>query len=174
MYLFAICNSKSESFREQLGCDKNATFKPAGVMYISTNVSPQKTNRDISDDELQKKISEKFTREGLILDDDEIILALNENVNKNYLIGTQRTEPTKKVPTPTEAFKGNALTSEEAFYDIEDEITEVLTAIAAEMRSGNASITPLQKEKPCEYCGMKQFCRVNSATFDSDDEETDD
>ena len=71
----------------------------------------------------------------------------------------------------TPHLKGKALTSPEGFEEIEADITAVLTEIAAEMRSGNASISPLTKEKPCDYCQMKQFCRVDTSLFKSEEED---
>ena len=169
MYLFAICNSKD--FISAVGCSSDTELKPAGVAYISTNVSPQKSNRSISENELIKKISESFTREGLLLDDEEVLLAMNKDLNKNYLMGAARPKPTKSNPDPNQPLKGNALTSAEAFGDIEKEITDVLTSISAEIRNGNASITPMEKENPCQYCGMKQFCRIDPSYRSSCDED---
>ena len=172
MYLFAICNSNSDSFKESLGCSPDDKLKPAGVMYISTSVSPQKTSRNISDDELIKLVTESFTREGLLLDDEDVILATNKNLNKNYLMGIERPSPTKKNPDITPALKGKALTSAEKFNEISANIVSILTEIAAEIRVGNASITPMIKEEPCKYCQMKQFCRIDSSKFSFDDDES--
>ncbi len=172
MYLFAICNSESEISKERFGLTENDKLKPAGVMYISTNVSPQKTSRNISEDELIKLVAESFTREGLLLDDEDVVYAVNQDLNKNYIIGVERPKPSKKKPDEIPPLKGSALTSAEKFDEIKDGIVETLTEIAAEMRRGNASITPMIKEDPCKYCQMKQFCRIDSSAFSFEDDDS--
>lgn len=165
LYLFAICNSDSKIFKEKVGASDSDKLKPAGITYISTNVSPQKTSRDISEQELIKLVSDKFTREGLIAHDEEIICALNKNVDKKYLAGVERSSSNdKKKDAPL--FKGKALTTSERFSEIEKQITDTLTDIIGELRGGNASVAPMLDQKPCEYCKMKQFCRVELSDVD--------
>jgi ATP-dependent helicase/DNAse subunit B len=115
-------------------------------------------------------VSDKFTREGLIANDEEIICALNKNVDKKYLAGVERSSSNdKKKDAPL--FKGKALTSAERFQEIEQQITDTLTDIIGELRGGNASVAPMLDQKPCEYCKMKQFCRVEISDIERIEED---
>ena len=175
IYLFAICNSNSEKLRKKINAESAVEFKPAGITYISTNVSPKKTSRNISEEEIIDMVSKKFTREGLILNDEEILTALNKDIDKRYLAGIERvTSKSKKDTAP--AFTGNALTTTERFDEIKKQITDTLTDIIGELASGNASISPMLDQKPCKYCKMKQFCRVELSDVQriEDDDNSDD
>lgn len=163
LYLFAICNTSSESFKKELGCNDTDELKPASVMYISTLVSPVDASSNATEAEIFSLASEKITREGLILDDKEIIKAINQHESPKYIANIKIDKDG--------AYKGKALISSESFAELEALINQTIADISEEMKSGNASAQPLKvgNTVPCDYCKMKQFCRINIEKKGSDD-----
>ena len=163
LYLFAICNTSSARFKKEIGCADGDTIKPASIMYISTLVSPVDASGGASQDEIFSLASEKITREGLVLNDEEIIKALNQNKTPKYLADIKADK--------TGANKGKALASPEDFAALEALINQTISDIAEEMKNGNASAEPLKvgNTLPCEYCKMKQFCRIDAVKKPSDE-----
>lgn len=166
LYLFAICNTNSSSFKEELGCNNGDTLKPASVMYVSTLVSPTNTSISSSQTEIMATASEQIIRDGLILNDPEIIKALNQNNSSKYLANIKLAS--------TGEYKGKALVTYDDFAAIEDFINQTLSDISKELRGGNASAEPLKVGNtfPCDYCKMKQFCRINKEKSSDDANES--
>ena len=167
LYLFAICNTSSERFKKEVGCNEGDMLKPASIMYISTLVSPVDASGEASQDEIFSLASEKITREGLVLDDEEIIKAINQNEAPKYIADIK--------PDKSGGYKGKALTSPEDFAALEILINKTISDIAEEMKCGNASAIPLKvgQTSPCDYCKMKQFCRINAEKKQSEDDSDD-
>lgn len=165
LYLFAICNTSSEHFKKEVGCNDGDMLKPASIMYISTLVSPVDASGEASQAEIFGLASEKITREGLVLDDEEIIKAINQNENSKYLADIKLDK--------SGAYKGKALTSPEDFAALEALINQTISDIAEKMKCGNASAEPLKvgQTSPCDYCKMKQFCRINADRKHDDESE---
>ena len=160
LYLFALCNSKSKVLEEQLDYKDGDCLKPAGVMYISTLVSPVDASVGTPQSIIMEKAAENIEREGLVLNDEDILKAINEKLEPKYLANVTTDKHGN--------LKGKALTSAEDFEAIEVLINNTIIDIATEMKSGNASIAPLNEKNssPCTYCKMKQFCRVNIENTD--------
>ena len=153
LYLFTICNTKSEKFKEKLGCQEGDEIKPASAMYVSTALPSINTDYGTDSKRIFEIAESKLPRSGIVLDDGEIL-------NKLHRSGKVR---------------GGTPISADDFKALEKQINETLLSIAEEIKGGNADIIPLKdgRKYPCEYCNMKQFCRVNvtKAEMDTSGEE---
>jgi ATP-dependent helicase/DNAse subunit B len=118
-----------------------------------------------------KKASESFKRSGLLLDDVDVLHAMNDEYSSQFLAGITKVRVTGKgkkkkgaeeLPPPPPSFKGEALTTLEQFNSIRCELEKTLSDIARNMRAGIADADPLiHKDKSvCEWCEMKAICRV--------------
>lgn len=165
LYLFSICNTNSKSFKDSVGCGEDDKLTPASVMYISTNIPTVDASGGLSKEEIFSLASSKISRNGLVLNDGEVLTALSHSLNPKY---TLNTKPDK------DGYKGNSLTTPEGFDMLETLITKTISDIAEEMKGGNASAAPLKKATPCKYCKMKQFCRIDkeNAPCEEDGEST--
>lgn len=155
LYLFAICNTKSEKFRKELGCNEDGFIKPAGIIYVSTALGTINADLNATHEEIIEKAKLNIPRAGLVTDNEEILKELCYDLNAKYLPDVSQLKDG--------TIKGKSLTSEEDFAALENSITETLIKISESLRGGNADISPLKlgEKYPCEYCKMKQFCRVD-------------
>ena len=155
LYLFAVCDSDSSIIKRASGVPENTPLLPAGAVYLSTATSDIETIPSEQVDSVLEKASGKITRSGILLDKEDILLAMSASKNKDVLAGG-----------------GKALTDEESFPRLRDELYRTIENISREMKSGNASATPVAHDDrvPCQYCKVKQFCRAASAVGISDQE----
>ena len=154
LYLFAVCHSKSAVLREKLGVPSDATLTPAGALYMSTAFSAIKLDRQTEELDVLRLAGGEMKRSGILLDQDEVINAVSRNHQKNLLAGISVKDGTKK---------GEALISEQALGELEEQLKDTIRNIALEMKSGSAlACDPGAKDAPCAYCKMRMICRVNA------------
>ena len=154
LYLFTLCRSKSESFRSAIGCENDEQTLPAGVIYLSANIPLVETDDYADEQEVVRSATERLERSGLLLNDEEVLLAMNQELDSDFLAGIK-----KRAKDGT--LTGSALTSAEEFTDIYSRLEKVIIKISEELRSGKANASPLKygKTDPCEYCQAKPICR---------------
>ncbi|MBR3966208.1 MAG: PD-(D/E)XK nuclease family protein [Clostridia bacterium] len=147
LYLFSICYSPENNAR--LGC--HGKLKEAGVVYLTSKVSGVTEKSGTSVDTIKKDAEEKLTRSGIILADDKVEKAINEDIK--YVMSGYGGNKRKK--------KEVCFKTEEEFSEIRNTAEKALTTAFTELRGGNATIEPKKYEGkfPCEYCDMKAVCR---------------
>ena len=150
LYLFTLQKNKNQAFYNSIGSDSP---EAAGVVYLSSNI-PQLETEDYEDaKDVFAKAQKKLSRSGLLIDDIDILRAMNDDLSPDYLSGIKQ----KADGTLT----GRALTSAERFETIKKEIDDTLHDISEKIVSGQADANPLKynKKDPCEFCAMKPICR---------------
>lgn len=167
LYLFAVCDSRSDYFRSLLGCEKNDVLTPAGAIYLSMAVPNFTKKPSDSDETVLKVASDKLTRSGLLLNDCDALRAMSGSLDPKMLAGI-------KPSIRDGSFVGKALTSAETFEALRAELADIIRRIATEMRSGNADACPNDHGgvPACRYCAMKPFCRVDKLKTNRKTEET--
>ena len=150
LYLFTLTNNKNKKFKERIGTD---SAEPAGVVYLSSNAPMLELSDYQNTDSVFKSAQKKLNRSGLLIYDEEILKAMNEDISPDFLAGV------KKKADGT--FSGKALATPELFLRLEEDIDRVIRKIAGEMLSGSADADPLiyNKRCPCDFCAMKPVCR---------------
>ena len=151
LYLFTLCRSESVEFKKALGISPNASPLPAGVIYFSAEI-PAVEAEDFADiDQTYSLAEKKIVRSGLLLDNDEILLAMNDNLDTDFL-------PLKKLRNGS--ISRDSLISAKGFDDIYNELEKTITEMGNKLISGNADADPIEYgDSPCEYCSAKPICR---------------
>ncbi len=150
LYLKAVCDTKNEKFREDIGVAKDGKLIPAGVIYVKTDLS------DISiptpDEALAyAAFHKKQTRKGMLLDDQKSIDAMNKGyIPVRY---TKDNEPDKRTAKNLYTLDG--------WSELSRRVEDSVLRICRDMESGNISSAPKKsaKRSPCEYCQYKPICR---------------
>ena len=147
IYLFSICGDTENKAR--LGC--RGDLKEAGVVYLSSKISGITKNSGVSELDIQNDAEENLTRSGIVLSDERVEKAINEDVK--YVMSGYGGKKRKK--------KEVCFKTEEEFSAIKDTVERTLTSVFSELRGGNASIEPKKHDGkfPCDYCDMKAVCR---------------
>ena len=153
IYLFTLCRNRSKEFKRSIGLDDQAQAIPAGVMYLSSNISLIDVDDYIDADEVMKRASAGVERTGVILNEQDILLAMNRELDANFLAGVKKNKDG--------ALKGDALASADTFADIYERLEKVIEKFAGALYSGNADARPQKHGKsiPCTYCEARPICR---------------
>ena len=125
---------------------------PAGVLYVPARDESIRADADMSDSELEKKRSESLRRSGLILNDPEVIAAMEHSDEPRYI-------PVKLKKSGEGC---DALVSAERFGTLAKHIERTLRGMAAELRAGSIAADPYyadQQKNACMHCDYFDACR---------------
>ncbi len=153
IYLFTLCRNGSERFKRSLGLEKGQDALPAGVVYISTAIPTLEAEGYSDKESVLAEAEDKLKRSGLLLNDEDVLRAMNHQLDARFLAGIKRNKEA--------ALEGKALTQAEDFSDIFEKLSHTVKRIAGELRSGKADASPLiyKMQSPCDYCKSKPICR---------------
>ena len=142
LYLKAIADTKKPEFLERVGVGEGGRIIPAGVIYVKTKVSDS-TVRFYDDNEAASAAKQLQERDGMLLDAEESISAMNPDFIPPEV---KRREPLRY--------------TEEGWQQIEQTLIEVTRSVADGMCSGNITATPATKGgRNCKWCPYKAICR---------------
>lgn len=133
---------------------------PAGVLYFNLIDPIVKSNRRLTDDEIEEEIRKNFKMNGLILADVKAVRLMDRDLNKGA---------SKVVPAYIDASgnlspsRSNAITKQQ-FENLQKHIHKIIKEISEEIMQGNIDIKPYYKNKktPCEYCEFKPICNFKN------------
>ncbi len=152
LYLKALLESENESFRSSLGVGKSGRLIPAGVIYVKTSVGDVRV--DTPDDAAaEQAVKEAQHREGMLLDDEEIISAMSLKYTPLY---------SAKTPDKIPDSKRKYLYNEEGWEQIMQTVEGSVARVSDGIRSGEMPATPKWQKggkSSCEYCEFKPICR---------------
>lgn len=153
LYLFTLCRSNSAEFKRAIGAEDGETL-PAGVVYLSANISIIDAEGYLDADEILARASAKLDRSGMLLCEENILQAMNSELDSRFLAGIKKN-------SKNELYGGSAATTAEGFAQTYGKLESVIRKIATELRSGVADATPLRHNGslPCEYCEARPICR---------------
>lgn len=155
IYLFTLWKNSSPAFARQLGAGEGGAVLPAGLLYYTASL-PEPIFKNYTKDEAQVKqaVLSELTRRGILLDDEEILRAMDSTFSGRYV-------PAKKSTSDSTVFM-----SREELAGLYGDVQQVIKSIAAELCSGEASAIPTPNtdgQLPCTYCPMKPVCRTDTA-----------
>lgn len=143
LYLSAIERGAGERYGDDL--------TPAGVLYMPA-VSPSVSADGTADEkEVRKKILEKYTMKGLILDDESVLTAMEHDGRGVYI-------PVKFNGEKITAGAGSLATIEE-LGAIFRRIDVLVSQMAMALYDGNVDAAPLLGDyDACKYCRYRSVC----------------
>ena len=130
-------------------------IRPAGVLYSPARVSVIRADSELSDEELALLRKGDTRRSGLVLDDAEVLEAMEPGEDKRFI-------PIrfKKGGEYTAQTQGNVATLER-FGALGRHIDETLENLAAELRSGSVAADPWfqsAQDNACVFCDYREAC----------------
>lgn len=151
LYLYTICRNASGEFKKEISA-LGDDIEPSGIIYLSSSFSEINSIDYQSNDEIEEMVEKKLLRSGILLDDENVLCAMNHSLNSDFLPGIKKTSTGK--------ISGRTLASRQKFDEIYNELEAVILKLATELNNGNISARPLKiKNSPCEYCPSKPICR---------------
>ena len=147
LYLFTL-EDRGEQYYGQ-------PVEGAGVLYLPARDAVIRGSRTMSDEAWRKQLDKELTRSGLVLDDPEVLAAMETPGEKGY-----RFLPLK-VSKTTGAISGEALASAERLGKLGGHIQATLRDICREIAEGNISADPFWRgpeKNACRYCDYAAAC----------------
>ena len=153
LYLKALVESENKRFRESLGVGEGGRLIPAGVIYVKTSVRDVRVDRP--DDQMaEEAVKGAQHREGMILDDPDVISAMTLKYTPVY---------SKRTPDKIPDNKRDHLYTEEGWGEIMNTVEGAVLKVAEGIRSGVMDAIPKEEKgkSPCDFCDFKPVCRNN-------------
>ncbi len=151
LYLKALVESDNEEFRRSIGAEEGGRLIPAGVIYVKTSVRDVRVSSP--DDSLASlAVKDAQGREGMLLDDPEVISAMTLKYTPLY---------SRRTPDKIPESKRKLLYSEEGWGEIMSTVEDSVTRVAEGIRGGVMDAEPKVNKNisPCDYCPYKPICR---------------
>lgn len=148
LYLFTLKDRGEEYFRRQA--------VPAGVLYLPARDAVIAGSRGMSEEERQQAVDKELQRRGLVLDDPEVLAAMEDMED-----GRARFLPVR-ISAKTGAVTGDVLVSAEQLGRLERHVRQVLEEIGGEFARGVIDADPFWKgpeRNACQWCDYAQACQ---------------
>ena len=146
LYLFALDRAGERLYGVETA--------PAGVLYIPAREVLLSEEHDLTDEELEKKRLEKLRRSGLVLDEPEVLAAMEEPGEAGI-----RFLPVKV--NKAGAITGEALVSAERLGKLARHTGRILEEIGRELAAGNIAADPFWRgpdHNACQWCEYAAAC----------------
>ena len=144
-YLDAVCNVEE--------------VMPAGVLYFSLIDPIIKSNKQLTDEQIEEELSKKFKMQGLILADVKVV----KMMDKTLELGQSKLVPAYIDKEGKISTSKSSAINKEQFEELRKTTNKVIQEISNEILDGNISINPYYNQKtkklPCEYCEYKSICQ---------------
>ncbi len=158
IYLFALSGKGAAALKSRISCEGDII--PAGVLYFSlTTKSCESAKKPESLEAGERMMTQKISRSGILLDDVEILTAMDNSLSGKFVPVTLSKDGSVKAGASTE------LASLEELGLLAARVEDTVKKIARELKAGKAFAEPLVRPQsnPCDYCKMKPICRITAA-----------
>ena len=148
IYLFALTREAARYYGREL--------LPAGVLYFPARYDVEPAKNRLSPEEAESLHSKKLRRKGLVLDDEEILQAMEPGTTPIYL----PCQVSKKT-----GVRSGDLASPEQLALVETHVRQTLGRLADSVWSGEVAPDPYwrgEDHNACRWCSYRSICRVDS------------
>ncbi|MBQ4258478.1 MAG: PD-(D/E)XK nuclease family protein [Clostridia bacterium] len=137
---------------------ENRRGKAAGVLYMPSRRPLVSVERDADEEETGKQIAKQFQMKGVVLDNREVLSAMEENLEAKYIpVGISKGKVTGQ----------EFLLSEGDFEKIHRLIEKKIVTMQRTLEAGDIDAKPLMENRfGCEYCPYFAICGKH---YDSDE-----
>jgi len=152
LYLFALENGGKDRYGREV--------VPAGVLYAPARDVIVQADRSITPEKLEREREKALIRKGLILDDPEVIRAMEDSDEPKYI--------PVKFKDGGEA-DGESLATLEQFGKLKKHIDRTLLEMGGEIRGGVINADPYfksAKDTACLYCDYFEACHFDEKRGD--------
>lgn len=152
IYLFTLCKMSDKTLKEKLfGAD--LSIEPAGVMYFPMRLGKGRSEAVLALGSAEaielegKAVRELVKRNGVFLDDEEILSAQDKEMAGEFL--------------PSKSYNKKYYLSREGFDELYNKLEATLKRIGSELFGGDATAKPLNEGdfSECKFCAHRAICR---------------
>ena len=144
---------------------KQEDLMPAGILYFSLLEQMVKSDKKITEEEIEDEIRKNFKMKGLILADVKIIKLHDKTLQS----GTSKIVPASLTTSGEVNKRFTSGVGKEEFNVLQEYIYKTIKDISKEILKGKIDIKPYNKKgkTPCEYCSYKAICGFNTKNCDN-------
>lgn len=141
-YLDAICNQSD--------------LEASGVLYLGLIDNVVKNAKNLSEEEIEKKIRNNFKMKGLILADISVVKLMDNKLQT----GASDIVPIYISKDGSISEKKSSVITKENFDKLQLQVKETIKEISKEILDGKIDIKPYiyNKKTVCDYCKYKSIC----------------
>ena len=146
LYLFTLADEGEALYGKQI--------EPAGVLYLPAREAVVAGSRAMTEEERRKKVDAELRRRGIVLDDPEVLSAMEELGE-----GGPRFLPVRV--NRAGAITGEALVSAERLGKLARHTGRILEEIGQELAAGNIAADPFWRgpeHNACQWCDYAEAC----------------
>ena len=146
LYLFTLADEGEALYGKQI--------EPAGVLYLPAREAVVAGSRAMTEEERRKKVDAELRRRGIVLDDPEVLAAMEELGE-----GGPRFLPVRV--NRAGAITGEALVSAERLGKLARHTGRILEEIGQELAAGNIAADPFWRgpeHNACQWCDYAEAC----------------
>lgn len=146
-YLDAIC--------------KQTDLEASGVLYLGLIDNVVKNAKNLSEEEIEKKIRNNFKMKGLILADVSVVKMMDNKLQT----GASDIIPVYIGKDGELSEKKSSIINKENFEKLQLQVKETIKEISKEILKGKIDIKPYNynKKTGCDYCKYKTICMFNTS-----------
>lgn len=153
IYLFAVVGGSKKKFVDAIGSEGEVL--PAGVLYFSNFSRQVKSSSGVeSIDDAMKLAQSNLSRSGLLLDDEQILRAMEKDLEGKYIPYVIARSGNQK--------NDSVLVSFDRLKELYGIIERTIIEKAEMLKSGDATAVPSAPNGYCTWCEMKPICRVGT------------
>ena len=151
-YLDAICEQEE--------------VNPSGVLYLGLIDNVVKSDKNLTEEEIEEKIRKNFKMKGLILSDISVVKSMDNKLNT----GASDIVPVYITKDGEISNSKSSTVSKEDFESLTKKVKEVIKDIAKEILQGKIDIKPYyyKNKTGCDYCKYKTICMFNNNGKDNE------
>lgn len=145
-------------------CEKE-NFMPAAVLYYNLIDPMIKTNKNKTEEEIEKEVRKNFRMKGLVVSDIKVIKMMDKKLEQ----GSSEMIPVYIDSKGNVSDKRSSVVSKEEFDALQKYTRNLIKQIAEEIYSGDISIKPYyaktknkKSHTPCEYCNYRAICNFKA------------
>ena len=146
LYLFTLADEGEALYGKQI--------EPAGVLYLPAREAVVAGSRAMTEEERRRKVDAELRRRGIVLDDPEVLSAMEELGE-----GGPRFLPVRV--NRAGAITGEALVSAERLGKLARHTGRILEEIGQELAAGNIAADPFWRgpeHNACQWCDYAEAC----------------
>lgn len=136
---------------------------PAGMLYFNLIDPIIKSNKNMTDEEIEIEMKKKFKMQGLVLADINVVRMMDKKLDK----GASSIVPVYIDSNDNISNSRSSVVTKEQFNNLQNYMNKILKQISKEILSGNIDINPYynlkKKKNPCQYCEYKSICNFDNS-----------
>ncbi len=149
------------------GADRYGECLPAGLLYMPSKTPMIKAEEGLEGEALELKQRKKMRMNGLLLDDEQVLRAMEPGVQGIFIPATMKKDGTLS--------KSSSVATLAQFGALGRRAEKLLSDMAKTLRQGDIDALPFvtASNDPCRYCDYRAVCgheqddRVREPSFDS-------